>query len=404
MQSFDGKPAVLTGGGSCAPFTISVGQDVLDDLDRRLASSRLPPDFANGDWSYGVPTDYLRELVDYWRDGFDWRAQERAMNRFPHYRTTIDGVPLHFMHVKGKGPSPMPLILTHGWPWTFWDFAKLIEPLSDPAATGGDPADAFDVIVPSLPGFGFSTPLQRPFAVWETADLWVKLMDGLGYDRFFAHGGDFGVLVTEQLGHKYPERILGIHLAPCPRRLDIWNVRRPWADLVAGPLSGDDARDDRMIAYEEKKVGHAVAQVLDPQTVAAALHDSPVGLAAWLIERRRNWSDCGGDVESVFSKDDLLTNVMLYWVTESYVTSARLYRDSWKGGWSPSHGRSPVVEAPTAVSLFLSDLPPNASTDWMKNYFNLRFLREQSRGGHFAAAEQPDAIVGDLRTFFRSLR
>jgi len=386
------------------PFEIRIGQDVLDDLDRRLAATRFAPDMANEDWSYGVPSDYLQELVTYWRESFDWRAQERVMNRHPHFRVDIDGIPIHFMHIKGNGPAPLPLILTHGWPWTFWDFADLIAPLSDPASMGGDPMDAFDLVIPSLPGFTFSTPLRRPYAIWEAADLWVRLMDILGYERFGAHGGDFGVLVAEQLGHKYSERTLGIHLSPCPRRLDIWNVPRPWADLVAGPLSGKMARDTRIIEWESRKVGHAVAQVLGQQTLAAALHDSPVGLAAWLLERRRNWSDCSGNVETVFSKDQLLTNFMLYWATDSFVTSARLYRDSWKYDWSPSHSRQPTVEADTGVSLFLPDLPPGADMSWVHDYFNVSMLREHSRGGHFAAAERPQVIAGDLRDFFRPAR
>lgn len=386
-----------------ARFRIAIDQQILDDLDRRLATTRFAPDFANAGWDYGVPASYLQGLVDDWRHRFDWRKQEAAINRFPHYRVELDGVPIHFLHIRGRGPSPIPLILTHGWPWTFWDFHKLIEPLTDPAAFGGDPADAFDVIVPSLPGFGFSTPLTRPLPIWETADLWVRLMDVLGYDRFAAHGGDFGVLVTEQLGHKYADRMLGIHLSPCPRRLDIWNVRRPWADLVTNSLAAG-ALDDALIAWEEKKVGHAVAQMLGPQTLAMGMHDSPVGLAAWLLERRRNWSDCGGDVESVFSRDELLTSIMIYWCTNSFVTSARLYRDSWKQEWHPSHHRTPMVEAPTGVSLFRSDLPPGAAMGWMADYFNLHFLREHPRGGHFAAAEKPAIIIDDLRTFLSPLR
>jgi pimeloyl-ACP methyl ester carboxylesterase len=316
----------------------------------------------------------------------------------------LDGIPIHFIHVPGRGPAPIPLVLTHGWPWTFWDFRDLIVPLSDPGAVGGDPADAFDVVIPSLPGFAFSTPLTRPVAVWDIADLWVQLMESLGYRRFGAHGGDLGALVTAQLGHKFTDRLLGIHIAPCPRRLDIWNVRRPWADLVAGTLPGDTEIQDAVIAWEAKRVGHAVVQVLDPQTLAAGIHDSPAGLAAWLLERRRNWSDCAGDVERVFSQDDLLTSFMLYWATDSFATSARFYRDTWKGGWTPAHDRTPVIEAPTGVSLFRSDLPPGVSTDWIGSYFNLSFYREHPQGGHFAAAERPGDIVEDLRTFFRRHR
>jgi pimeloyl-ACP methyl ester carboxylesterase len=393
--------------GLIEPFTIDVDEAVLDDLRERLRRTRRAPDFDNDDWSYGVNGDYLAELTAYWADEFDWRAQERAMNRYDHYRTTIDGLPIHFLKAPGQGPDPVPLMLTHGWPWTFWDFKDLIGPLSDPVSHGGDPADAFDVIVPSLPGFGFSTPVRHAGrTVWDVADMWVELMDRLGYRKFAVHGGDYGVMVAGQLGHKYAERLLGLHVAPRPMPLHIWNIDRPWADLVAGSLPASDKADDRaaFVAWERKKVGHATAHILGPVTLAHALHDSPAGLAAWLLERRRSWSDCDGDVERVFSKDTLLTSFTLYWVTESFVTSARLYADNSRYGWTPSHDRRPVIEAPTGVTVFDKDIPPNSAMDWMAEYTNLQFVEHSATGGHFAAAERPELIVEHLRTFFRGKR
>ncbi len=387
------------------PFVVDVAPAVLDDLRDRLARTRLPADVANDDWGYGVNGRALGALVEHWHGAYDWRAAERRINEVPHYRTRIDGIPVHYVHARAKGPRPLPLVLTHGWPWTFWDFRDVIGPLSDPGAYGGDPADAFDVVVPSLPGFGFSTPLERPLAIWEVADVWARLMgDVLGYDRFGAHGGDLGGMVTAQLGHRYADRVAGIHLAPRAVRLDAYDLRRPWADLVAGTIPDGSSVDPALVAWEERKVAHATVQLLGPQTLAYGLHDSPAGLLAWLLERRRSWSDCAGEVEAAFSRDDLLTGATIYWATESFVSSARIYRDTWRRRWRPDHDRVPVVEAPTAVQLFTADLPPGASTAWIGEYFNLVRLSEVRPGGHFAAAERPDAVVADLRAFFRPLR
>jgi pimeloyl-ACP methyl ester carboxylesterase len=390
------------------PFAVAVPEPVLDDLRDRLGRTRFAPDFANDDWGYGTNGAYLAEIVGYWRDTFDWRAQEKEMNAFGHYRVEIDGVPIHYLHEPGRGPAPMPLVLTHGWPWSFWEFRKVIRPLADPAAFGGDPADAFDVIVPSLPGHGFSSPLTTPgITVGRIADLWAQLMtDVLGYERFAAHGGDNGASVTVHLGHRYADRLAGIHMAPGPHRLQTWDVERPWAELTGGFLPSDHGARAAMIEWEQRYVSHATVQVMDPQTLAYGLHDSPAGLAGWLLERRRTWSDCGGDVESVFSKDELLTDCTLYWATETFVTSARLYRECWlhRKDLAPIHDRTPPVEAPTGVSLYTVDLPPNLPTDWMRHYYNLKFLQSRDQGGHFVAAEDPEGLIDDLRTFLRQER
>jgi pimeloyl-ACP methyl ester carboxylesterase len=382
------------------PFVVAIPEDDLADLHRRLAHVRLPPASGWPAWDGGVSRDYLASLIETWRFEFDWRAQEARINEFDHFRVAIDDLPIHFLRRRGVGPAPMPLILIHGWPWTFWDFRALIEPLADPGALGHDPADAFDVVIPSLPGYAFSNPLPgAAIPAWKVADLWVTLMcDVLGYERFAVHGGDMGALVAAQLGHRYAERLVGLHIAPRPLRLDTFNVDRPWM------LFGDLGQTPDELAWVTKKIGHVVVHTLSPETLSIALHDSPAGMAAWLLERRRNWSDSSGDLESVFSREDLLTNFSLFWLTDSLAPSVRQYRANWMTPWTPSHLRAPVVEAPTGVTLFVRDAPPNASNEWLAEYFNLRFCEVAEPGGHFAAAERPELIVDHLRMFYRPFR
>ena len=387
------------------PFRIEIPEARLRDLQRRLEAVHWPDDLANDDWRYGTNGAYLRELVTYWREKYDWRGQERAMNAYDHFRTQLQGVPIHFLHAKGRGPRPLPLILTHGWPWTFWDFERVIGPLCDPAAHGGDPADAFDGVLPSLPGFGFSTPLEQVgINWWRTSDLWVELMrDVLGYERFCAHGGDWGALVTLQLGHKYADLLHGVHVTGAAT-LSIFSGERPWSIGAAiEELAPDPEQRAELLAWERKFASHVAVQHLDPQTLAYAMHDSPVGLCAWILERRRSWSDCGGEVESRFSKDQLLTTMMLYWLTDSFSTSVRFYCEAGAHPWQPSHDRTPVVEAPTGVTIFEGDKPPG-SMDWTADYYNRRFLRIHPSGGHFAPAEEPVAVVEDIRAMFRPSR
>ena len=382
-------------------FTIDVPQDVLTDLHDRLDKARLAQDFANPGWEYGTNGAYLQELVAYWRDEYDWRKHEREMNAFANYKTTIDGIPIHFIHEPGKGPNPIPLILSHGWPWTFWDFHKVIRPLSDPAAFGGDPADAFDVVVPSLPGYGFSTPLTTPgINFWRTADLWVRLMqEVLGYDKFAAQGGDWGAIITAQLGHKHAAKLIGTHvnlMAP----LSVFIDSLPDESLY-GPGEEDWYENNNNFFTAES--GYSALQTTKPQTLAFALNDSPVGLCSWIVEKRRTWSDCNGQVEKRFSKDDLLTTIMLYWITQSFGTSARYYYEATHNPWQPSHDRRPVVESPMGVAVFQKEviLMPRR---WAENYYNLKRWTLMPSGGHFAAMEEPQLLVDDVRTFFRSLR
>lgn len=383
------------------PFTIAIPEDALRDLRERLAKTRWPHDFANDQWQYGTNLAYLKELVEYWLHQYDWRAQEKAMNAFANYKTTIDGMPIHFIHEPGKGPNPMPLILSHGWPWTFWDFHKVIRPLTDPAAFGGDPKDAFDVVVPSLPGYGFSTPLTTPgMNFWRTADLWVQLMqDVLGYNKFAAQGGDWGALITAQLGHKYADRLIGCHI----------NLMAPLNVFIGGMPEASEYGPDEKGWYEKNvnfftaESGYSALQTTKPQTLAFALNDSPVGLCSWILEKRRTWSDCNGNVEKRFSKDDLLTTMTLYWLTQSYGTSARYYYEATHNPWQPAHNRTPVVEAPTAVAVFLKEviLMPHK---WAERYYNLKRWTVMPSGGHFAPMEEPERLVDDIRAFFRTLR
>ena len=381
------------------PFRIGVPDAVLRDLRMRLERTRWPTDYANDAWQYGTNTAYLKELVAYWIDGFDWRVQERAMNAHPQFQTKIDGMPIHFMHVRGKGPNPKPLILSHGWPWTFWEYRKVLGPLSDPASHGGDPADAFDLVVPSLPGHGFSTPLLQPgINFWRTSALWVKLMERLGYPRFAAHGADWGALITAELGHRYPERVMGVHF-PMTLPLDLFSGGLPSPedyDADEAPLA------TRLQNFFATEAAYSALQSTKPQSITPALNDSPVGLASWILEKLRSWSDCHGDVETRFSKDDLLTTIMIYWVTECYGTSARFYYEAVHDPWTPVHSRMPVVEAPVGISVMPEEVC-SAPRRWMDRYYNLKQKRHHAHGGHYGAWEEPQVIVNDVRDFFRAL-
>lgn len=382
-------------------FEINVAQDALDDLDDRLRRTRFADDFGNNDWSFGMPGEYLRAIVDYWRDQFDWRAQEASMNRFAHYRADLDGIPIHFIHERGRGPAPMPLLLTHGWPWTFWDYERLIAPLTNPAAFGGDPRDSFDVIVPSLPGTAFSSPLRTTgIGVTATADLWARLMrDVLGYERFAAGGGDSGAFVSVRLGHAHSAQVIGIHL----------NLPATVTMAALGTIRRDDysPEEEQYLAdtpaAERGTTGHMAVHTEDPQTLSWAMNDSPAGLAAWMIERRRNWSDCDGEVERRFSKDQLLTAASLYWLTGTFHTSVRFYAETFRAPWPLVHDRQPPVEVPTAVAVFPRELI-RVPRRFMERQVNLARWTVMPRGGHFAPSEEPELMIDDIRAFFRELR
>lgn len=387
------------------PFRIEIPQAKLDDLRRRLEGINWPHDFDNEDWAYGVPRAYLEDVVRTWCEDFDWRAHEAEMNRLAHFRTEIDGVPIHFVHERGRGPDPIPIVLTHGWPWTFWDLKDVVPALVDPASHGGDPADSFDVVVPSLPGFIFSTPLTRTgIGPLRTADLWHTLMrDRLGYSRFAAQGGDWGALVTTQLGHRYADDLIGIHLTNA-FVLPAMAGDRPWSIVSVGGGEGDDPETrPALVDYQRRFASHIATHVLHAQTIAYALHDSPVGLLAWMLEKRFRWGDCRGDVESRFDREFLLATMSLYWLTDSFVTSARFYAEAAKEEWTPDREGLPQVPAPTAISFFEHDSPPG-DRGWARDYYDLRQARARDDGGHFGPAENPQAVIEDIRDHFRSLR
>ena len=386
---------------SPVPFEIAVPADALDDLVLRLRRTRYADDFGNDDWTFGVPRSYLSGIVDHWIERFDWRAQERAMNGYANFLVEIDGIPIHFVHERGRGPAPMPLILTHGWPWTFWDYERLIGPLSDPARFGGDPNDAFDVVVPSLPGTAFSSPLRTTgIGVVTTAELWLRLMrDVLGYDRFAAGGGDSGAFVSVRLGHAYADHVIGVHLN-FPATVSMGAL----AAIAREDYTPEEARWQQQAPPQARGTSaHMAVHIEDPQTLSWAMNDSPAGLAAWLIERRRNWSDCGGDVERSFTKDELLTGVSLYWLTGTFHTSVRFYAESFRGPWPLVHDQQPPVTVPTAVAVFPRELL-RVPRRFMERQVNLARWTVMPRGGHFAPSEEPALMVDDIRAFFRELR
>lgn len=385
-----------------APFRISIPDAAVDGLRRRLIETRWAEDFGNADWRYGVESGWLKEMVDYWRDSFDWRAQEARINRWPQFRMVIEDIPIHFIYVRGQGPSPMPLILTHGWPWTFWDYGELIGPLTDPLAHGGRAEDSFDLVIPSLPGYGFSTPLRSTgIDVPAIARLWVTLMrDGLGYQRFGAGGGDWGAAVTAHLGHAHADAVLGIHQTlPVVPGLDF-----------TGMGAASFAEDEQWMAARNAEAypliaSHITVHSHDPQTLAYALSDSPVGLAAWLWERRRAWSDCEGDILSAFDRDFLCTTASIYWFTNSIGSSMRLYWEHFSKGMVPplAHDRKPTIEVPAGYAIFPKEvtLIPRS---WVEQNADLRRWTIMRQGGHFGPAEQPQPVVEELREFFRPLR
>jgi pimeloyl-ACP methyl ester carboxylesterase len=380
---------------SVDPFKVSVTQDTLDDLRGRLARTRFPDEVSEAGWDYGANLAYMRELVDYWRDGFDWRTQEEAINRLDHFRAEVDGFGIHFIHERGKGPDPMPLVLIHGWPDSFFRFHKLVPMLTDPARYGGDPADSFDVVVPSLPGYGFSErPTERGFTGERTADLFAKLMsEELGYRRFGAHGGDVGSGVTEKLASAHADSLIGIHFTDVP----YWH-------LFTIPHEGlSEAERGYLEAgrrWQMEEGAYALIQSTKPQTPAYALNDSPAGLAAWIVEKFRSWSDCDGDVERRFTKDELLANVMIYWVTETINSSFRVYYETQH---NPPEHSGEHIRVPTGVAIFPKDLVP-APREFAERFFEVQRWTEMPRGGHFAAMEEPELLVEDVRAFFRPLR
>ncbi len=398
------------------PSPIYVPDEVLEDLTARLKATRWPMDENNDDWHYGVSRNYLEKLVNYWINDFEWRKSEKAINEYEYYKVDIDGVPVHFMRKSGIGHNPIPLILTHGWPWTFWHWSKTIDPLANPGAFGGNPDDAFDVIIPSLPGFAFSTPLTNPsMNFWKVADLWHKLMtDILGYDKYAAGGCDIGALVTGQLGHKYSDELYGIHIGS-GQKLTLFNGERAW-DLSGGRPIPDNIPSEmlaQILENDRRFASHLAAHVLDPSTLAFGLSDSPAGMLAWILERWARWSDNEGNIENVFSKDDILTHATIFWASNSISSTIRYYANANRYPWKPSHDRWPVIEAPTGITLVSYENPPGVTTEnrvqsFLNSdracWYNHINITVHDRGGHFIPWEIPDKWVEDLRRTFHGCR
>jgi microsomal epoxide hydrolase len=378
-------------------FEIHVPDAELDDLRERLARTRWPDQIPGSGWDYGTDLAYLKELCSYWQEKYDWRAAEALLNSFDHFRTTIDGQNVHFIHARSKHEDALPLVVTHGWPGSVFEFHKIIGPLTDPEAHGGSAEDAFHVVCPSMPGYGWSGPTAEPgWDAGRVAETVAKLMARLGYARYGAQGGDWGAIVTNNLALKDAEHLAGIHV----------NM------VVAGPPPGAEnpmegvapEEMERVGAYGEfqkNETGYQQIQGTKPQTLGYGLTDSPAGLAGWIVEKFRTWSDCDGDLESRFSKDELLTNIMIYWVTATINSSVRLYCESMRSGL---FGLPPArVEVPTAGAIFPKEIirPPRA---WAEAWFDLRQWTEYEEGGHFAALEVPGLLVDDVRRFFRTVR
>ena len=376
------------------PFNVRVSEEILDDLDDRLRRARLPDQIPGTDWSYGTDGAYLSELIDYWRTEFDWRAQEQILNELDQFTTVIDGLDLHFIHQRSSNPDAVPLLLIHGWPGSIFEFMGIVGPLSDPVSYGGSMSDAFHLVIPSLPGFGFSgKPSESGWSPERMATAFADLMERLGYDRYGVQGGDWGGIIGRSLAGNYPDRVIGFHtnfvLGGPPPNTDPWTgVSEEERTLLA----------DRREAFSEGS-GYQEIQGTKPQSLGVGLNDSPAGLAAWIVEKFHGWSDNDGHVEEAFTRDQVLANITLYWVTETITSSARIYYE-----FRHAQSRSPVsyVAVPTAGAIFPKEIYFTPRV-WAEHSYNIVRWTVMPRGGHFASLEEPQLIVDDLRAFFREL-
>jgi epoxide hydrolase len=386
------------------PFRLDIPQSEIDDLHERLDRTRWPDAMPGAGWTHGVSADYLRELVRHWRHDYDWRAAEARLNEWPQFTTVIDGAHIHFAHIRSPEPDAVPLVLTHGWPGSVVEFLDVVGPLTDPAAHGGDPADAFHVVVPGIPGFGLSGPTVEPG--WEArrvADAWAELMTRLGYRRFGAQGGDWGSGISRELGRVRPERVIGVHLNLLP---GAQATTEPTEEELAALDPGERERTltswHRWSAWTADGSAYAQLHATRPQTLAYALTDSPVGQLAWIIEKFREWTDSEELPEEAVDRDLLLTNVMLYWLTRTAGSAARIYYERAHTTGRVARPAEPST-APTALAVFPAEiqLPLRHRAERTENLVR---WTEFDRGGHFPAMEEPDLLVGDVRAFFRQLR
>jgi len=382
---------------SMKPFRCHVSDDVIADLKERLSRTRFPDQLDGAGWDYGCERTYLESLCTYWRDEFDWRAAEARFNRFPQFTTEIDGENVHFYHIRSPEPDAIPLIITHGFPGSVAEFLDILGPLSDPVSHGGDRRDAFHVVAPSIPGYGFSGPTRtKGFNIGRAAAVNSRIMELLGYDRYIAQGGDFGSAISSHMAIAHPERVIALHLN------FILGMPPDPANPTAGLSDKEIAALEWKRNYDAHESGYQAIQGTKPQSLAYGLNDSPAGLAAWLTEKFKTWSDCGDDIESSFSKDHLLENIMLYWVTGTINSAMRLYYESIGPSRAAERGFS-YVSVPTAHARFPAEIRPTPRA-WAEQMYNLVRWTELPRGGHFAAFEQPESFVADLREFCRDYR
>ena len=383
-------------GAQIEPFTINVPESVLMDLKDRLARARMPDEPEGVGWRLGTNQAYMKQLVDYWRDEFDWREQERRLNQFEQFKTTIDDIDIHFVHRRSQEPSAFPLILTHGWPGSFAEFAKVIGPLTNPVGYGGRAEDAFHVVIPSIPGYGFSDrPRQLGYGRERTAAIFTELMARLGYERYGAQGGDLGAGISRLLAINDAEHVAGLHLNLCSA--DPPDPNNPTAGVPPAEVA---LMRERAAFWTDEERGYSHIQGTKPQTLGYGLNDSPVGLAAWIVEKYRSWCDCEGNPETKFSKDELLTTITIYWVTQTATSAARYYYESRHSGSPPSTQR---VEVPTACTAFPKEFRFTPRR-WLEARYNLARFTIMPSGGHFAASEEPELFVDDVRAFFRDLQ
>ena len=378
------------------PFSPPFSQAAVADLQDRLARTRWIDEISGSGWRYGLNLDFLRDLCHYWQQKFDWKAQVEKLAALHHYRYTHDGLGIHFIHERGRGRDPVPIILTHGWPGSFFEMLRVIPMLTDPVAHGGNASDSLDVVVPSLPGYGYSDrPTGYGMNLWRAADIWAALMRELGYERFAAQGGDLGAGVSTALALRHPDRVLGIHLNYIPGSYQPYLAPDAKLATIEQEFLKEKAR------WFEHNGAYAHLQRTHPQTAAFGLNDSPAALAAWIVEKFRDWSDCNGDIYSRFSRDDLLANVTLYWTTETIHSSFRLY---WEVARAPLQlAEGEFASVPCAIAHFRKEAP-FPPREWVERGYNVQRWTEMPRGGHFAAAEEPELFAEDVRSFIRGLR
>jgi pimeloyl-ACP methyl ester carboxylesterase len=387
----------IEAGAEIRPFRIEVPQADLDDLRERLARTRWPDELSGVGWSRGVPPGYLKELAEYWRTGYDWRKHEARLNEYPQFTTTIDGAHVHFLHVRSPEPGALPLIMTHGWPGSIVELLDIIGPLTDPRSHGGDPADAFHLVIPSIPGYGFSGPTRD--AGWTTsrvAKAWAELMGCLGYRRYGAQGGDWGAFVSPELGRIDPDHVVGVHVNAATVGFIPFGPVDP--DDLATFTEAEKVRLERLNNFLADMNGYFQIQATRPQTLAYGLTDSPVGQLAWIVEKFKEWTHPpAGLPEEAVDRDHLLSDVMLYWLTGTAGSSAGLYYENMHAGfWAEQPGTTP-----TGVAVFAEDV---AIRRYAERGNNIVHWSEFDRGGHFAAMEAPDLLIGDIRAFFGKLR